>query len=106
MALGQYDMAHIFLCRSGHHRSVAFVELLYMFLRDRHPKAYVLTWHLDHVSSEPSWDRNVWNFKHFWKLDKQSQHDTLGKALTNADASCRLEGLPRLHDINWEANAL
>ena len=41
------DYAHFFACRHGHHRSVAFVELLRGRLCEKHHGLVVVVWHLD-----------------------------------------------------------
>ena len=42
------DVAHFLVCRSGHHRSVALLEILYQSLREELPDTEIITWHLDH----------------------------------------------------------
>ena len=37
-----------FICKSGHHRSVAFVEVLRQWLLSHFPGLKVVVWHLDH----------------------------------------------------------
>ena len=44
----QVDKMHIFVCKSGHHRSVAFVEILREWLLRMRPYLVVEVWHLDH----------------------------------------------------------
>ena len=46
----EQDMAHFYPCKRGHHRSVAWVEILAARLRDMCPDInFVHVWHLDHT---------------------------------------------------------
>ena len=45
------EVAHVFVCKSGHHRSVAFIELLLEALRDR-THSLIRMWHLDNRRAE------------------------------------------------------
>ena len=42
------DCAHFIVCKSGHHRSVCFAELLVAWLFQRDRMAKIIVWHLDH----------------------------------------------------------
>ena len=46
------DLAHFLICKSGHHRSVCFVELLRKLLNTIAPELRVVVWHLDHTQRE------------------------------------------------------
>jgi hypothetical protein len=57
-AVHQLFHFNCFICKSGHHRSVAFVELLRAVLVSRFPDLEVIVWHLDH-HKEPEKHRDL-----------------------------------------------
>ena len=46
------DHAHYLICKSGHHRSVAFLEILAHRLWTLWPSCRLTVWHLDHTRRE------------------------------------------------------
>ena len=54
-----HEVAHVFVCKSGHHRSVAFVELLRKALRD-HTQSPIVIWHLDNRHAEQNLNTFQW----------------------------------------------
>ena len=46
------DRAHFIVCKSGHHRSQVFLQLLYRELKREWPALSVVIWHLDHTRNE------------------------------------------------------
>ncbi len=49
----EMDRAHFFVCRAGHHRSVALLEIAAQELRERHPDIQIETFHLDNDRIPP-----------------------------------------------------
>jgi len=49
----EMDKAHFFVCRAGHHRSVALLEIAAQKLRERHPDIQIETLHLDNDCNPP-----------------------------------------------------
>ena len=42
------DVAHFLVCKHGHHRSVALLEILHQSLREEMPDTEIIVFHLDH----------------------------------------------------------
>ena len=90
------DMAHIFICKSGHHRSVAFVELFATCLAERHPGMLVRKWHLDH--NRPAVGK-VWNLAAFQQLCEEAKETELEFPIVDAFYASRDQPLLLLHRL-------
>ena len=88
--LMQYgNIAHCFTCRHGHHRSVAFAELVAKRMRHQHPDIQVNVVHLDHTES---WlqERNIRGRR------REAFEDLLEEPYANAIHLLRRNLLPEL----------
>ena len=88
--------AHMFLCKSGHHRSPAFVELLGADLEERHPGVLVRKWHLDHNRRAFG---KVWNLAAFQQLGEEDQETELEFPIVDAVYASREQPLLLLHRL-------
>ena len=90
------DIAHMFICKSGHHRSPCFVELFARWLTEKHPQMRINKWHLDHTRRRCG---RVWNLECFLSLGENAQEDLLEGPLVNAIGASRDRPLTLLHRL-------
>ena len=92
--------AHSFICKSGHHRSVAFVEKFTKYLRAKHPGVRIWVWHLDHTRRHRETGRRVLDLDYFENMRQNDQETYLEFPLVNAITSRREGRMPQtlLHD--------
>ena len=92
--------AHSFICKSGHHRSVAFVEKFTKYLRAKHPGVRIWIWHLDHTRPHRETGRRVVDLHYFENMREDDQETYLEFPLVNAITSQRKGRMPQglLHD--------
>ena len=90
------DTAHVFMCRSGHHRSVAFVELLAQYLKRRYNGIQVWIWHIDHHKTNRETFRGVWNFAYMENMAESDFEKYLEFPLVSAVKANRSDPVPQL----------
>ena len=96
--------AHTFICKSGHHRSVCFVELLGLWLAKRHPRLWIWKWHLDH-DWKLQWNQDgkicteVCNLEYFQRLRETEQEERLEVPVINAAKAGRARPVLLLHRL-------
>ena len=98
------DTAHVFLCKSGHHRSVAFVELLAQYLQAKHSGLRIWRWHLDHHRQHWDTRAQVWNLQAARGLDENDFEKYLEWPLVSSIQAHRSHPVQQLHDHFFAAS--
>ena len=98
------DTAHVFLCKSGHHRSVAFVELLAQDLEAKHSGLRIWRWHLDHHRQHWDTRAQVWNLQAARGLDENDFEKYLEWPLVSSIQAHRSHPVQQLHHQFWAAS--
>ena len=75
-------LAHVFVCKHGHHRSVAFAELVARQLRNLYPDIVVQLYHLDH---RESWSESLLGGKEL-NREENDFEDNIEAPYVNANA--------------------